>query len=685
MALRKVVLRPPVRSGTLLFGSLAAGIALGEGIEWRAAGFLLFLVYTAGALKLPRPLTALCGLWFCLGLWRGSSLQTPPEKPPPGPYPTVFFARVALPPARRPGLPVYRTTLRRGSWHLELTSPFRPSCKTGDVVQVTGTFRPEPATRNPGDAWLYRGRRAQRFLGFVHVYVRDQVVVVESRPTVTEKAAEILRRRIKDTYRETTRGLAFSLFAGDRRLLDAAVRENFRRAGMAHLLAISGLHVGLVAWFVIAALRRAAPGSSRIVEAALPAGCFAAWCYAGLAGFPPSAMRASLAATTVTVLLLFRVRPDLFSILLAVSGAVLVVEPSYLWSLSFELSLTAVLGILRFALPGPVPPLVKRLRGTTSTQAALRKWVFLPLRIAVGAFIGTVPVMAYHFGALHPWAIPASVAACPLLTVALGSGGLALAFPFLSFPFGCISDVSLEILLLLSEAIAELPGNTVSIPPLSGSVVLIAVCLLFLESRPTAFLSLLCIVLASFFPAQSLLPRGITVFQLQRGQAVFCRIAQPEGDDFTLLYLRCPPPSFLLRILRYLRVRKVSVLVLATPGARAVVQSELTLRQEGASLKYGSLKLQVYPLTDGSVCTVLAAADYTVSLGVPPPVGKVDLIVGDPDPAVPVACETRYVISTGSEPAGVPQQNARRVFSVHNEGALRCRYRLGVWEISPAR
>lgn len=159
-------------------------------------------------------------------------------------------------------------------------------------------------------------------------------------------SAAVLRMRLSFILTETVGGsagqLAAAVLLGDRSGLDPAVSRDFGRAGIAHLLALSGMHMSILIGGAALILRRL--GASRRVCAVLTLLLIPAFLI--LTGFPMSACRAGLMLATQAVLGLLSRRSDpITSLFLAVSMVVFVF-PSAVLSVGLWMSFASVLGIL---------------------------------------------------------------------------------------------------------------------------------------------------------------------------------------------------------------------------------------------------------------------------------------------------------------------------------------------------
>ena len=236
-------------------------------------------------------------------------------------------------------------------------------------------------------------------------------------PTIRDRLSrELLRAAGTDANRIRTAEMSAALALGRRDLVPREVRDRWRRSGLAHLLAVSGLHVGLVggAVWILLALTGVSPRTTRIaVLAAVPA-------YAVLAGAAPSAMRAALmAAIYLGARLLGRAILPMAAVLLAAT-ILLVAQPSLIANIGFQLTVVITAALVRW-----VPVLSTTLFGP--------RWVTGAVAVPVVAQTAAAPLVAWHFRTLIPGAIIANLLALPLLApIILGSVAATVVAPLWS-------------------------------------------------------------------------------------------------------------------------------------------------------------------------------------------------------------------------------------------------------------
>jgi len=231
-------------------------------------------------------------------------------------------------------------------------------------------------------------------------------------------------------------GLLQALLLGDRTSLDPAQYQSYQRAGAAHLLAVSGLHVGvfsgLVGW-LLWPLRRVRRGKALHASLLL----LALWSYVGLAGAGPAVVRAAVLFSLLTYALLGN-RPgqSLHFWALAILFLLGVAEPLWLFQAGFQLSFAAVWAILVF-----YPTLFRLWPLQSGPGAKLGQLCCL----GTTAQIGILPLSLYFFHQFPLHFLLANILLVPLLGLVLGWGFVLLlavaagSAPFwLAGPYGVV-------------------------------------------------------------------------------------------------------------------------------------------------------------------------------------------------------------------------------------------------------
>jgi len=240
-----------------------------------------------------------------------------------------------------------------------------------------------------------------------------------------------LRARVFDKVRSRLQrldppvaALMGALLLGRREELEISLYEQFRTSGSLHLLALSGLHLGILYLLLSLALRFLRDKRlRRLIAGALLLG------YVFMVGWRPSLERAAvmLLIAAIGYTLDREIQP--LNLLGMAAAVLMLVHPHYAFDLSFQLSFLSLAAILL------IGPCLYRI-----WQGHLPAFVGWPLGVSLSAQIGTAPLVLYHFGALYPVGVVAALVLIPLVTVFLGAGALFVGLSFLPAPLGGLAE-----------------------------------------------------------------------------------------------------------------------------------------------------------------------------------------------------------------------------------------------------
>ena len=220
-------------------------------------------------------------------------------------------------------------------------------------------------------------------------------------------------------------GLLLALLCGVREYTEEITSVSFKRAGLSHILALSGMHLGMfssMALFIGNKIKRKRVSTClRII---------AIFLFVWFAGFSPSLERAFICTMLGIILGLAGCeKPDMLVLLYFSFLFQSVISPSHIKNAAFILSYTALAGIL---LTGKFFYII--------TSKYLPKMISSPLASSLGAQISTAPVSLKLFGTFAPVGTIATIIVSPLITVFIYSGIililLSLIFPFIQKPGG---------------------------------------------------------------------------------------------------------------------------------------------------------------------------------------------------------------------------------------------------------
>ncbi len=266
-----------------------------------------------------------------------------------------------------------------------------------------------------------------------------------SRGLTLRQYAAVVQQKISEVYRAWgLQGEAFAvvsaLTVGDKRELTPDLKATYNAAGASHVLALSGLHVGILAgmltglFYPLTRFRSGRQAVSFMVVVLL-------WAFAFIAGLSPSVVRAvTMFSLYVLASLLTEGRFSGMPSLVFVAFLMLLYQPFYLFDVSFQLSFVAVASILCFY------PLLSA--HCPFRYAGLRSvWNILALSFI--AQLGTLPFVLYYFGTFPSYFLLANLFVSPLAVCILGS---ALA-SFLLEPVPLLGKWAVRVLELSAEAL----------------------------------------------------------------------------------------------------------------------------------------------------------------------------------------------------------------------------------------
>ena len=294
----------------------------------------------------------------------------------------------------------------------------------GDVVELCGVLRPRISRYSDYDELLYR----RGYAGGVAVAEYNTLSVSHHAPRGLQSyAIEKLSRYAIDTATHST---VEAMVAGSRYGMPRELSDAYSRTGLAHLMAVSGLHLGIVLLVINMLLLplRLIHAGHRIANVIA---IVALWLFVGVCGASASVVRAALMLSVLQLSLATSSRYNSLNALAASLFMMLLYRTDYLYDISFQLSALAVVGIIVWAVP--------LLRITT--RGGLYAKLLVTLVMGVAATLWTMPLVSHTFGhiALVGVIITPIAMLCAYVIVAMGIMTLLLPHP-LALPFGYMAE-----------------------------------------------------------------------------------------------------------------------------------------------------------------------------------------------------------------------------------------------------
>ncbi len=289
-----------------------------------------------------------------------------------------------------------------------------------DILHYWGPVLPISSPANPHQ-FAY-----DEYMATIGVYDQIQLktenILKRSKGTHTlrGKAASfqtfILRALERTSIGKKELGILQAILLGHRNNLDTTIYENYKNAGAAHILAVSGLHIGILLLLLQALLKplKAIRHGSFIILALV---VFALWSYAFFTGLSPSVVRA-VAMFSFVAYALFLNRPTSIVNILALSVfTILLIHPMFLFQVGFQMSYAAV-----FAIVWIYPVLIKL---WNPRHWFLKKgWQLFSVSLAAQA--GVLPISIYYFHQFPGLFFLSNILIVPFLGILLGLGVLVI-------------------------------------------------------------------------------------------------------------------------------------------------------------------------------------------------------------------------------------------------------------------
>ena len=292
-------------------------------------------------------------------------------------------------------------------------------------------------------------------------------------------------------------GLLLGLLAGDRSGIPDALRSDFQRSGLVHVLAISGFHVVLLAGMLMIFLK-ATGLPHRVVRVVAIALLFL---YIPVTGGSPAVRRAVLMFAVPQVGALFQRPANTLNSLGVALLFIVIPEPSVIWNPGFQLSVAATMGILMGGLWNPLKNLPEGLQ-KNKWWARLLSLVVEPTYVTLCATLSTSPFLIHHFKTLSPFAWLGNIVVVPAISMGMQAGLFALLSPFdfLREYFCYAARFFLRLASLLTRLLSDSSQASITVGPFEPWVlllcgILIVVFPLFLRNRIARRFSLCCLLL----------------------------------------------------------------------------------------------------------------------------------------------------------------------------------------------
>ncbi len=310
--------------------------------------------------------------------------------------------------------------------------------KEGDKVKGVGVVKRPKANTNPR-LFNYRLYLKTQNINLI-IYSKDYSIYLLSRNNLNffEYNAQIIRKTflnvLDTTLSEENSSIIKSIILGESSYLDKNTLNSFREMGISHVLAVSGLHIGIISAFFlfIFAILRLDKRLSTIITIIL------IWSYGYIVEFPPSVLRASIIFTVLMISNLNFRRYDVVNGILFGAFILLIFKPLWIFNIGFQLSFVSALLLVLFT---------KRIELLLKLNNKIGKLISPVLAVQ----IGILPLLAYHFNNISLIAIITNLVLVPILSFSVIGGFILIFVSYLNINIALFLGALLNTILNLTR------------------------------------------------------------------------------------------------------------------------------------------------------------------------------------------------------------------------------------------
>jgi competence protein ComEC len=315
------------------------------------------------------------------------------------------------------------------------TPYFIPNLFPGDSLKIDkGLLEKLAEPRNPGQFDYKSHLESKGVIGQISLFPDTRIEIVKSVSSWNFRSHFYrLRSYLEQKLRKSIdgQGAAFisAIILGKKESIPDSVREDFQNSGVAHVMAISGLHVGFVVYFFYLLLSFL-PVSYRIQNSLL---LLLLLFYMILSGLNPPVVRATIMVSVFLMGMNLERRPNVYNSLFAAIFIILWFQPQQLLWVSFQFSISAVLSILIFY--QFFKPFEIRMTGMLPSGGIARKIATKVVQlffVSLAAQLGTLPLTALYFKQIPIISLGLNLLVIPMVGLILPIGFLVLVTAFIS-------------------------------------------------------------------------------------------------------------------------------------------------------------------------------------------------------------------------------------------------------------
>lgn len=329
-----------------------------------------------------------------------------------------------------------------------------PAIRKGDVLAVLLDAQLIRNKNNPGEFdmqgyWNHKNVFRMAFVSELDLrFLAHEALPSIERfwGSIRESCSAVLQKNLSPEVAS----IAQALILGDKSLLSGEDRASFSNAGAMHVLAVSGLHVGIVVYLLLFLFERF-PRLFTRAQAFILA-LILVWIYAGVTGLSPSVQRAAFMFTLLVLGQVLGRRGDGLNVLFLSAFVLLLLEPLLIYDIGFQLSYLAMVGILS---------LNREISGLLNVKNKLLRKIWEGTAVGIAAQVYTAALSLYYFHQFPNYFALSNLVVMAVSALILGAGLLLFAIQTLTWlvkPLAFLLGIFLLCLLYTMQVVEQLPA-----------------------------------------------------------------------------------------------------------------------------------------------------------------------------------------------------------------------------------
>ena len=380
--------------------------------------------------------------------------------------------------------------------------------REGDMIQTRATLFPpsRPISKHAFDFTQYFYFRNIDAVGYVTGKVK--ILNAQSKQKHEFRFLSSLRsfiaHYILQRSEQPATGILIALSTGQKDAITPKTRDILTASSLGHMLAISGMHMGIVCGAVFMLIRFCASCVPTIAlqypvkKIAAVAAMICGGAYLALADFPISAIRAYVMISVIFIAVLCNRQADTLRCVVLAALGIMLIKPQAVMEIGFQLSFAATLALIIVYRRARKFNIIYDIR---QRHLIIRFGLYF-VQLALSSFIAgmiTAPLVAYHFNHVALYGIIANMLALPVLSFFVAP---ALLLCVVTYPFGAapiflsLAQYGTDWIIAAARLVADLPSATYYIAPFSAwmAMVLTAVMIILFAARSIKQI-IICIVI----------------------------------------------------------------------------------------------------------------------------------------------------------------------------------------------